>query len=59
MNVDRKAPQVCISPQTRIMLEDIRTEQRKKGLRPTLGGIVDDLVRGEHDRIKNTETKAI
>lgn len=48
----QKAPIVVISPQTRIWLEEIKLKQIKKGFRPTLGGIVDSLVKDEYERTK-------
>ena len=48
----QKAPIVVISPQSRVWLEEMKLNLIKKGFRPTLGGIVDNLIKDEYERTK-------
>ena len=48
----QKAPIVVISPQSKIWLEEIKLTLVKQGFRPTLGGIVDNLIKDEYERVK-------
>ena len=46
---------VVISPLTKTRLDEMKLGDAKKGIRSTLGGIVDRLVENEYEQRKETD----